>query len=88
MFPNFQSYFCSECRNSFECELTGDLVDQFRDNMKKIPLGLPVIVLQSARITEDQGLYKLQNIICIIFIFPLYWVMVVESLSYSYWLDF
>jgi hypothetical protein len=36
-------------------ELSGDLVDQFRDAMQNIPMGLPLIALQRARIFETQG---------------------------------
>jgi hypothetical protein len=51
------------------------LVDKFRDDMKNIPLGLPVIVLQSAKITEKQGLYIPQNIVVSFLFYFLSWLM-------------
>jgi hypothetical protein len=35
--------------------LSGDLVDQFRDEVENIPMGLPLIALQRARVYETQG---------------------------------
>jgi hypothetical protein len=43
------------CRKGFWCELTGDLVDEFHKDVLSAADGLPIIVLQFARICIVQG---------------------------------
>jgi hypothetical protein len=58
------------CRKGFWCELTGDLVDEFRKSVISAADGLPIIVLQFARICIVQGLFvSVADIHCIVFIF-------------------
>jgi hypothetical protein len=57
------------CRKGFWCELTGDLVDEFRKSVISAADGLPIIVLQFARICIVQGLFvSVADIHCIVFI--------------------
>ncbi|KAK2406775.1 replication protein A 70 kDa DNA-binding subunit C [Trifolium repens] len=42
-------------RDSFECELSGGYVNLFREMMKDIGLGLPVIVMQWVKVATNQG---------------------------------
>ncbi|CAJ2637263.1 unnamed protein product [Trifolium pratense] len=44
-------------RDTFQCELSGDLVDVFRKLLKNICVGLPIVVLQFAKINEVQGVW-------------------------------
>jgi hypothetical protein len=43
------------CSKSFICELTGDLVEEFRKGMKAASGGFPLIVLQFVKIVVVQG---------------------------------
>jgi hypothetical protein len=43
-------------RKSFACELSGDLVEKFRGLLSSTPSGLPIVVLQFAKLTQSQGL--------------------------------
>ncbi|WJX13406.1 hypothetical protein P8452_03796 [Trifolium repens] len=52
----------SECSDTFEVVLSGDLVDQFRDEVENIPMGLPLIALQRARVYETQGKTVIQSV--------------------------
>jgi hypothetical protein len=45
------------CRDSYEVELSGGYVKLFREMMKDIGLGLPVVVLQWVKVTTDQGFF-------------------------------
>ncbi|XP_045803023.1 uncharacterized protein LOC123896709 [Trifolium pratense] len=51
-----------DCRNSYDCELCGDYVDLFRVLMENQPLGLPIVVLQFAKITMQQGSIVVQSV--------------------------
>ncbi|PNY09968.1 hypothetical protein L195_g006530 [Trifolium pratense] len=42
-------------KDTFQCELSGDLVDVFRKLLKNICVGLPIVVLQFAKINEVQA---------------------------------
>ncbi|MCH79384.1 replication factor A protein [Trifolium medium] len=42
-------------RKSFYCELSGDLVDEFRKRLKDCSNGLPIVVLQFVQIIISQG---------------------------------
>ncbi|CAJ2637262.1 unnamed protein product [Trifolium pratense] len=44
-------------RDTFQCELSGDLVDVFCKLLKNICVGLPIVVLQFAKINEVQGVW-------------------------------
>ncbi|MCH89050.1 replication factor A protein, partial [Trifolium medium] len=49
-------------RNHIYCEISGQYVDLFRDMRKNIGLGLPLVVLQFAKVTKAQGRTLVQGI--------------------------
>jgi hypothetical protein len=53
----FFSLFLYFCRKGFWCEVTGDLVDEFHKGVLSVADGLPIVVLQFARICIVQGLF-------------------------------
>ncbi|CAJ2654022.1 unnamed protein product [Trifolium pratense] len=56
------SFKLTDHRNSYDCELCGDYVDLFRVLMENQPLGLPIVVLQFAKITMQQGSIVVQSV--------------------------
>jgi hypothetical protein len=47
--------FCD--RKSFLCELSDELVDEFRDRLRHCPAGLPLVVLQFVEVGRSHGMY-------------------------------